>query len=194
MTDKKKQPKKTATAAPPGTESGNLPPLDFSGQNEGKEAGKEPWRKWTVKPDLKPMPSRPDEAGIGERIAYCRGQLDNLSIDALARYTKFFDSEGVSRQSIIRYEAGNSAPGARELRILCKALWVPANWLLFGTLDSDTQRQTGRVLLEALESHIKTLVPSELSVLEPLLRQQEKYAIEERKRWIDEARKPQPRT
>lgn len=190
MPDKKKQPRKTAAAAPPGTETGNLPPLDFSGQNEGTEAGNEPWRKWTVKPDLKPMSSNPDEAGIGERIAYCRGQLDNLSVEALARYTKKFDPVGVSKASLVRYEGGDSVPGARELRILCKALWVPANWLLFGTLDSDTQRQTGRVLLEALESHIKTLVPGELSLLEPLLRQQEKYAVEERQRWIDEARKP----
>lgn len=191
MTDKKKQPRKTAAAAPPGTETGKLPPLDFSGRNEGKKAGNEPWQKWKVKPDLKPMPSSPDEAGIGNRIAYCRGQLDNLSVEALARYTKKFDPVGVSKASLVRYESGDSVPGARELRILCKALWVPANWLLFGTLDSDTQRQTGRVLLEALESHIKTLFPDELSeMFEPLLRQQEKYAAEERKRWIDEARKP----
>lgn len=195
MTDKKKQPRKTATAAPPGTETGNLPPSDFSGHTEGKEAANEPWRKWKVRPDLVPMMAYPEEAGIGKRIAYCRGQLDNLSVEAMARYTKKFDQVGVSKASLVRYEAGDSVPGARELRILCKALWVPANWLLFGTLDSGTQLQTGRVLLEALEGYVKTLVPNDLSnMLEPLLSQQEKHAEEERKRWIDEARKPPIKT
>lgn len=191
MTDKKKQPKKAAASAPPAS----LPHLDFSGKNEGTETGNEPWRAWKVRPDLVPISSHPEESGIGKRIAYCRGQLDNLSVEALARYTKKFDSDGVSKASLVRYESGDSVPGARELRILCDALWVPANWLLFGTLDSDIQRQTGRVLLEALENHIRMLVPGELSkLIEPFSRMQEKYAIEGRQRWIDEARKPPVKT
>lgn len=93
------------------------------------------WRSLKVKPDLIDMKSSPPEAGLGKRIAYCRGQLENLSVEALARYTKNFDEDGISRASIVRYEAGDSLPGARELRILCDALWIPANWMLFGDED-----------------------------------------------------------
>ena len=92
---------------------------------QSTESVSESWRKWKVKPDLVFMPTQTDdpkadvratEAGIGKRIAYCRGQLDNLSVEAFVRYTKNFDADGISRMSIIRYEAGESLPGARELQ------------------------------------------------------------------------------
>lgn len=192
MTNKKKNSGKTTNTATPKAEIVTHPALDYSGKKDAQ--GNEPWRKWKVKPDLVAMPTFQPETGIGNRIAYCRGQLDNLSVEALARYIKNFDSDGISRTTIVRYESGENTPGARELRILCAAFWVPANWLLFGTLDSDIQRQPGRVLLEALSSYIKAAFPSEIPEgWENLLLQNDKYEIEKRQCWIDEARKPPPK-
>lgn len=188
MTDKKKQAKKIAAGATSETEAWDYskPPSE---QKNIQELA--PWKKWKAKPDLVPMSAFPPESGIGSRIAYCRGQLDNLSVEALARYTKNFDGDGVSRASIVRYEAGDSLPGARELRILCNAFWVPANWLLFGALDSEMQRQPGRVLLEAMAGYIKAALPKELpDMWERLLLDNDKHEEEKRQRWLDEARNP----
>lgn len=195
MTDKKKQPRKTAAATPPGTETGNLPPLDFSGHTEGKEAGNEPWRKWRVKPDLLYMLATPPESGIGSRIAHCRAQLDNLSVEALARYTKNFDPAGISRMSIIRYESGENIPGARELRILCDALWIPANWLLIGQIDTELQQSTGKELINVLTKLIQEVSGNRLPEwLAGFSEQKLQAEIEKRQQWIYEARQPQPRT
>lgn len=195
MTDTKKQRKKSTGTKAQKTESETIQTLDCSGHSKEENSGNEPWRKWKVKPDLKHMPATPPEAGIAKRIAYCRGQLDNLSVEALARYSKNFDKDGVSRMSIIRYESGDNTPGARELRILCDALWVPPNWLLFGKVDSDATRHAGNDLLDALAAYIySTAGSSELRDISKMLTQgKEKQEIADRQRWIDEARKPQPR-
>lgn len=157
--------------------------------------GNESWRKWKVKPDLVFIPARDDsilhretEAGIGKRIAYCRGQLDNLSVEALSRYTKNFDENGISRMSIIRYEAGDSLPGARELRILCNALWVSPTWLLTGYVDPKDKEQSD--IETALRDFIfKVINVGHTGGFGDLLRNSEQLEIEERQRWIDEARK-----
>lgn len=99
---------------------------------DSADAGRAPWRKMKVRPELDSMPTDPPEAGIGKRIARCRAHLDNLSLEALARYTKHFDSLGVSSKSLARYEANETLPGVRELRILADTLWVPVEWLMFG--------------------------------------------------------------
>jgi transcriptional regulator with XRE-family HTH domain len=127
---------------------------EINNTGNAADTGNEPWRRWTVKPVLEAMFADPPESGVGRRIAYCRGQLDNLSLDALARYTKFFDDEGVSRASLYRYETGQALPGARELRILSKALWVPVGRLLLGNIETDTKEDNaGRDLLVALDRY-----------------------------------------
>lgn len=40
---------------------------------------------------------------------------------------------GISREAIKGYESGRNKPGSRELRLLCEALHVSPNMLLFGT-------------------------------------------------------------
>ncbi|MGD9786315.1 MAG: helix-turn-helix domain-containing protein [Sulfuricellaceae bacterium] len=157
---------------------------------------KEPWAKWKVKPELVPMipfPGTP-ESGIGARIAYCRGQLDNLSVEALARYTKKFDQDGISRASIIRYESGDSLPGARELRVLSEALWVPVGWLLLGKVDTESTTEDERALLRMMKKVFGSSDPELDRMLRGFDEQSKNAEIEKRQRWIDEARKPQPRS
>jgi len=77
----------------------------------------------------------PPEAGIGERIRKRRAEIqDGLSVEDLSRLSRLVDhgEQGVSKASLHRYESGQAMPGAREIRILCEALDVSANWLLLG--------------------------------------------------------------
>lgn len=162
-----------------------------------------PWAKWTVKPELKFMPPAmdayykqlPPESAIGQRIAYCRGQLDNLSVEALARYTKYFDSEGVSRNSILRYEAGETLPGARELRILCEALWVPLDWLFYGRIGSDGIAPAERNALDAIRDLFFSYTGSSnlIGLTKSMEAQANEKETEQRRKWIHEARQPKPR-
>lgn len=215
MATKKKQSKKTAGITSPKVAGVTHPILDYSGQKDEQE--NELWKKWKVKPDLTYMPApfrddadlRTTEVGIAKRIAYCRGQLDNLSVEALARYTKYFDQVGVSKASIVRYEAGESLPGARELRILCDALWVSPNWLLLGTEDLNSQSIFTTRLIDAAtlfvlnlvneanrQSHASFETGMTLQRAQSEIEQRpqkEKAEIERRQQWIDEARKPAPR-
>jgi transcriptional regulator with XRE-family HTH domain len=190
MTDEKKQSANAST----------------NGEPAQPGEGKEPWRQWKVKPDLAilffQMPDpRATEIGIGKRIAYCRGQLDNLSVEALARYTKYFDSAGISKASLVRYEAGDSLPGARELRILCDTLWVPPQWLLCGTIEPNSQNAAASTLISALTEFVRGAtiggtildIDAALGISREDKEAQKKQEIEQRQRWIDEARKPSQR-
>ena len=79
--------------------------------------------------------SAPPEAGIGERIKQARQRAGyDLSIEALSRLCKDIDSEGqgITSTTLLRYEQGKVLPGARELRVICYALDVSADWLLTG--------------------------------------------------------------
>lgn len=165
-----------------------------------------PWAKWTVKPELKYMAAwdhvntreLPPESAIGQRIAYCRGQLDNLPVEALARYTKYFDldeEKGVSRNSILRYEAGETLPGARELRILCDALWIPLDWLLYGRIGSDGLEPAERHALDAIRDLFWSYAGKDnlIGLTKSLEADKDKKRIEERQQWIHDARQPKPR-
>lgn len=85
-----------------------------------------------------PMPGQagmPPESALGARLQAARTHYD-LSGDALSRLTKPYDEpeqRGVSATALLRYEAGEALPATRELRILCEALGIPADWLIFGT-------------------------------------------------------------
>lgn len=199
MTDKKK----TAITDPEKATAITHPVLDYSGHKDVQE--NESWRQWKVKPDLTYIPApvrdeadfRATEAGIAKRIAYCRGQLDNLSVEALARYTKYFDQVGVSKASIVRYEAGESLPGARELRILCGALWVSPNWMLTGIVDPENKSQSELEI--ALQNFVLKIVDTDAiaglnrGALDHMVKYEEQRKFEQRQRWLDEARKPTPR-
>lgn len=113
-----------------------------------------PWAYLAVRPALGPILSDDPERGIGKRIAYCRGQLDNLSFEALARYTRCFDRKGIAATSLMRYESGEYLPGARELRILSDTFWVPATWLLFGAVDHDAIDPGTSALVDALRQYV----------------------------------------
>lgn len=79
-----------------------------------------------------PVPVAVPEDGIGDRIREARESM-GLTQVGLATRTKLVDpnGEGVSRTVIIGYEAGTYKPGAREIRILCEALSITPNWLLY---------------------------------------------------------------
>lgn len=164
-----------------------LPSPDFF------STGTESWRQWHVRPKLQPLSflEVDPEKGIGKRIAFCRAQMDNLSVEALSRYIKNFDNDGISRTTIVRYESGENTPGAREIRILCDALWVPADWLLFGEASS-LEKSEDEELLDRLIQ--KRLVRYGQLNIDPdmgdIAKRNEHAIIQQRQKWMDEARKP----
>lgn len=101
---------------------------------------------------------RQEHAEFGKRIRSRRQSLD-LTLDALARLTRAVDErgEGVSRASLTRYEAADSAPGLRELRILSKALRMPLSYLIYGRGD-DPMQFMAPSLDEALDERIYEVV------------------------------------
>ena len=68
------------------------------------------------------------EDGIGIRLKAAR-ESKGLSQSDLHNKT------GLSRTVLINYEAGRHKPGARELRLVCDALEVSPNHLIYGTED-----------------------------------------------------------
>lgn len=66
------------------------------------------------------------EDGIGIRLKSAR-EIKGLSQSDLHRST------GLSRMVISKYESGQNKPGSRELRLLCDALGVSPNYLIYGT-------------------------------------------------------------
>lgn len=156
----------------------------------------EPWRKWHVTISLPSYmgEQNPDpEKDIGKRIAYCRAQMDNLSVEALARYTKRFDREGVSRMAITRYEAG-AVPTCRELRILADALDVPVRWLLIADGGSDGLVLTDEDVrfIEVARRWMKTMAGQEVPpFVADASENYRKAGIATRQKWIHEDRRTQ---
>lgn len=73
------------------------------------------------------------EDGIGSRIRAIR-EARGYTQAHLATQTKSVDpsGQGISRTVIVGYEAEHSKPGAREIKLLCNALSITPNWLLYG--------------------------------------------------------------
>jgi transcriptional regulator with XRE-family HTH domain len=88
------------------------------------------------------------EDAIGRRIRERREERA-LNVSQLSEHTKNIssDGKGLSRAVIAGYENGEYKPGTRELRILCDALEVSPNWLVFGK-ESVSERNiaTNRIL------------------------------------------------
>ena len=97
------------------------------------------------------------ESGLPDRLRYARSQLD-LKIEALSRLTEGYDvdGKGVSPTSISRYEAGENFPGTVELRILCDALGVTAQWLVYGDVPNAGQTESEQQLITAMRDFIST--------------------------------------
>lgn len=85
---------------------------------------------------------------IGKRIFEARDGL-GFSQQALATRTRLADpdGQGISRAVLSLYETGVNKPGAREIKLLCEALKVTPNWLLYG---SDSPAKTLQASLEFL--------------------------------------------
>lgn len=96
------------------------------------------------------------ETQFGARLAYARNEL-GLKVEALSRLSKDYDpaGQGVSPTSIARYESGDRLPGLGEFRILCDALDVPSQWLLYGDIANGGQNEFEQHLLAALDGYIR---------------------------------------
>ena len=75
---------------------------------------------------------------IGERIQKKRKALD-LSAEELVLLIASYDfsttnsnEKGISLPTIYRYEKGEREPASREIKLLCCALNVSSDWLIFG--------------------------------------------------------------
>lgn len=107
--------------------------------------------------DPKPLPApfgQVPESLLGKRIQVARNHY-GLSVDALSRLTKAYDEDkqkGVSASALLRYEAGEAMPAARELRILCESLGVPADWLIFGRHHAGEVTRAELALLAAMRA------------------------------------------
>lgn len=90
----------------------------------------------TKKPKRTPHSSAEDRLAkeIGQRILEARNGL-GWSQQALQNRSKMADPDqrGISRAVLSLYETGGSKPGAREIMLLCEALKVTPNWLIYGT-------------------------------------------------------------
>ncbi|MBI5899645.1 MAG: helix-turn-helix transcriptional regulator [Rhodocyclales bacterium] len=75
----------------------------------------------------------PLDEGIGARIRLAR-ERRGWTQNQLSTRSRLIDTEhkGIARTVIVGYEAGTHKPGAREIRLLCEALQITPNWLLFG--------------------------------------------------------------
>lgn len=73
------------------------------------------------------------EDDLGQRIQETRN-AKKLTQGGLADLTKSLDSEekGISRAVLSLYEAGKNRPSPREIRLLCEALSITPNYLIYG--------------------------------------------------------------
>lgn len=130
---------------------------------------------------------------LGKRVAKARAHFA-LNVEALSRLTKLYDTHegrGISPPSLSRYESGDTLPSAREVRLLCEALGVSAQWLIFGEINSSGESQQEQALLAALAAYVdmrKDDVRIGGSHVSDLMKWGKD---QERARKLQEARKPQ---
>jgi len=135
--------------------------------------------------DAQPLP----EKGIGGRIKEARqNEKNNLSIEALSRLSKMIDpgGQGMIPTTILRYEKGNVLPGAREIRILCDALNVTADWLVMG------RELQGTAPVDEVLNVLARLMKDKLTRENPLWFLGDK-GLEDREQLLAKAREPQPK-
>jgi transcriptional regulator with XRE-family HTH domain len=118
------------------------------------------------------------EDGVGSRLRAAR-EARGISQTALAEHSKAVDPDrkGVSRTVIVGYESGQFKPGAREIRILCEALLVTPNWLIYGSsfaggteqASMEAVRKNGLFAAMRLALAISVLKPHERNALSSLV-------------------------
>lgn len=130
-----------------------------------------------------PQPELAPEKGIGKRIKEARERPENgLSIEALSRLCKLIDpvGQGISQQTLVKYEKGIVLPGSRELRILCDALAVSADWLLMG------REKPGFISMDAALTALAGMIQERFTIVSP-------KADMVRPELLAKAKEPQPR-
>ena len=122
-------------------------------------------------------PEAPED-GIGSRLRAAR-ERRGLSQVAVSTRSKSVDiqGKGVHRTVMVGYEAGQSRPGAREIRILCEVLAVTPNWLILGDevalaggqASMEAVRHNGLAEAIGLGMAISILKPHERSAFQSLV-------------------------
>jgi transcriptional regulator with XRE-family HTH domain len=126
MTDKKKQTRKSVKKQ----QATSLDALRQEAELIDKEIEEELSRRPPVKFGV--LATEP-EAELGQRIQEARRGA-GLTQEELAERTKRadIDGSGISGAVISLYERGVNRPGPREIRILCEALRITPNHLVYG--------------------------------------------------------------
>jgi transcriptional regulator with XRE-family HTH domain len=124
------------------------------------------------------MTDRPTEApedAIGSRIRSAR-EARGLSQTAVSTRSKAIDpkGQGISRTVLVGYEAGNSKPGARELRLLSETLGVTPTWLIYG---SDDGHESAQASLEVFRNRNDLVSALRLALAIAVLRTHERGAF-----------------
>lgn len=91
-------------------------------------------KKSTAASESLPVEQSPTEKLIGKRIRRKR-ELLGYNFEQLAALTREYDANGIAAVTLRRYEREDKSatlPGLRELRILCDALDLSADYLLRG--------------------------------------------------------------
>jgi transcriptional regulator with XRE-family HTH domain len=127
---------------------------------------------------------RGDAFEVGRRIAEARKRAGYDTVAAFQRQTRQVDErdkKGISQPTLAGYEAGKFLPGGRELKLLCMALKVSPNWLLFGqqafpaaTNPAAHQDDLIAKLLETGNANQQSMM---IGALLPFLRDHERLAI-----------------
>lgn len=141
-------------------------------------------------PAAAPVEAQPlPEKGIGGRIKEARqDEKNNLNIEALSRLSKMIDpvGQGITRTTLVRYESGEVLPGAREIRILCNALNVTADWLVMGRELQAEAQVDGALNLLSRVMKARLTKEDTLGFLDS-------DGLKTRKALLAKAREPQPR-
>lgn len=93
------------------------------------------------------LPGKPEDE-LGGRLQHAREER-RWTQGELAELTRSLDSDekGMSRAVISLYEAGTNRPSPREIRLLCEALRITPNFLIYGDDDPFSalveERRTG---------------------------------------------------
>jgi transcriptional regulator with XRE-family HTH domain len=168
----------------------------------GTEPTAEQLRDHPIKPRLVPMEAprgSPPESRIGERIKHARDDL-KLSAEALSRYTELvdtFEGRGIGAVTLIRYERGETAPSARELRVLVDALNVPPLWLLWGKVGNVGRSEAEQALMMAIQGYVDERAAAAARSESGTARIREMFdplSDSNRLRMIREAKEARPRT
>lgn len=109
---------------------------------------------------------KPDFSGIAAELKRARTRA-GIKHSELHRLT------GVSRTVLIGYESGRTKPGAREIRLICDALKITPNRLLYGKEDPFSKKE--HPWADVIESDDKAAI--RLTMLYKMLAHDERAAI-----------------